>query len=76
MLKNAGPQGSTLSNHHMTTGFGPFELLTCGLLKRGWDHSPPKACFHFLFEEPSSQVLAFNSAHEYTIAKQNEGGAG
>ena len=30
--KNAGLQGSTLSNHHMTTGFSPFELPTCGLL--------------------------------------------
>ena len=41
--KSAGLQGSTLSGHHMTTGFGPFELPTCGLLQRGWDHSPPKA---------------------------------
>ena len=24
--KNAGLQGSTLSDHCMTTGFGPFEL--------------------------------------------------
>ena len=24
--KNAGLQGSTLSGHRMTTGFGPFEL--------------------------------------------------
>jgi len=46
MIKNAGLQGSTLSNHHMTTGFGPFELPTCGLLQRGRDHSPPKACFY------------------------------
>ena len=43
--KIAGLQGSTLSDHRMTTGFGPFELLTCGLLQRGQDHSPPKACF-------------------------------
>ena len=41
--KNAGLQGSTLSNYRMTTGFGPFELRTCGL-QGGWDHSPPKAC--------------------------------
>ena len=26
MLKNAGLQGSTLSSHRMTTGFGPFDL--------------------------------------------------
>ena len=38
-------QGSTLSNHRMTTGFSPFELPTCGLLQRGRDHSPLKACF-------------------------------
>ena len=33
--KNTDPQGSTFSNHHMTTGFGSFELLTCGLLIKG-----------------------------------------
>ena len=43
--KIAGLQGSTLSDHLMTTGFGPFELPACGLLQRGRDHSPPKACF-------------------------------
>ena len=32
--------------------------------------------FTFLSEEPSSRVLAFNSAYEYTIAKQNGGGVG
>ena len=42
---NTGFQGSTLSGHHMTTGFGPFELPTHGLLQKGWDHSLPKACF-------------------------------
>ena len=26
--KNGGLQGSTLSDHHMTMGLGPFELLT------------------------------------------------
>ena len=31
MLKNTGCQESTLSSPRMTTGFGPFELLT-----RGW----------------------------------------
>ena len=44
--KNAGLQGSTLSNHRMTTAFSPFELPACGLLQRGRDHSPPKACFN------------------------------
>ena len=56
--KNAGLQGSTLSDHHMTTGFCPFELPTCGLLQRGQDHSPPKACFrlhnHEFFSSLSS----------------------
>ena len=28
--KNAGLQGSTLSDHRMTTGFGPFELPSIG----------------------------------------------
>ena len=31
--KIAGLQESTLSDHCMTTGFGPFELPTCGLLR-------------------------------------------
>ena len=52
--KNAGFQGRTFSGHHMTTGFGPFEFLTCGLLQRGRDHSTPKACN--FFEEFSSQL--------------------
>ena len=30
--QNAGLQGSTLSNPRMTTGFGPFEPPTRGLL--------------------------------------------
>ena len=47
--KNTGLQGSTLSGPRMTTGFGPFELPTRGLLQKGRDHSPPKVCF----EEPS-----------------------
>ena len=33
MLKNAGLQGSNVSDHCMTTGFGPFELPTCGQLR-------------------------------------------
>ena len=48
MLRNAGLQGNTLSGHHMTTGFGTFEPLTSGLLQRGWERSPPKACFTLL----------------------------
>ena len=46
MLRNAGLQGNTLSGHHMITGFGTFEPLTSGLLQRGWERSPPKACFY------------------------------
>ena len=45
MLKNTGLQGSTLSGPCMTTGFGSFELPTCGLLQKGRDHSPPKFYF-------------------------------
>ena len=48
-IQNTGLQGSTLSGPSMTTGFGPFELPTRGLLQKGRDHSPPKVCF----EEPS-----------------------
>ena len=43
--KNTCLQGSTLSSHRMTMGFGPFELPTHGLLQKGWDHSPTKFCF-------------------------------
>ena len=52
--KNAGIQGSTISNDHMTIGFGPFELSTCGLLQRVWEHS---------------------QYYQYTVGKQNGGGA-
>ena len=45
LKKNTGLQGSTLYDHRMTTGFGPFELPTRGLLQKGWDHSPPKFSF-------------------------------
>ena len=48
---DAGHQGSSLSDPHKTTGFGPFKLPTRGPLQKGWDHSPPKACF----EEPSTR---------------------
>ena len=45
LAQNAGLARSTPSDHRMTTGFGLFELPTCGLLQRERDHSPPKACF-------------------------------
>ena len=32
LFLEAGLQGNTLSSHRMNTSFGPFELLTCGLL--------------------------------------------
>ena len=34
--KNAGLQGSTLSGHRMTTGFGLFELPTLSYYSLGW----------------------------------------
>ena len=81
MLKKiAGLQGSTLSDHRMTTGFGPFELPTCGLLQRGRVHSPPKACFiwgaHLFgwFSKDYEYTVAKQN-YEYTVAKQNGGGA-
>ena len=78
--KNAGLQGSTLSGHRMTTGFSPFELPTCGLLQRGRDHSPPKACFIWgaqLFGWLSKyyEYTVAKQNNEYTVAKQNGGGA-
>ena len=44
-IKNTGLQGSTLSDPRMTTAFGPFELPTCGLLRKEREDSPPKFCF-------------------------------
>ena len=73
--KNTGLQGSTLSGPHMTTGFGPFELPTRGLLQKGRDHSPPKVCF----EEPSfwlaHSAMGIHSAINIQITKQIGGGA-
>ena len=40
---DAGHQGSSLSDHRKTTGFGPFKLPTRSPLQKGQDHSPPKA---------------------------------
>ena len=75
MLKNTGHQGSTLSGLHMTTGFGPFELLTHGLLQKGQDHSLPKFCF----EEPSFWLahiaMGIDSAMNIQITKQIGGTA-
>ena len=62
---SVGLQRSTLSGHRMTTGFGPFELPTCGLLQTGRDHSPPKAY-------PALNWLS--QYYKYTVAKQNGGG--
>ena len=73
--KNTGLQGSTLSGPRMTTGFGPFELPTRGLLQKGWDHSLPKVCF----EEPSfwlaHSAMGIHSAINIQITKQIGGGA-
>ena len=37
--REASHQGSTLSDLSLATGFGPFNLPTCGPLPKGWDHS-------------------------------------
>ena len=70
-IKNAGLQGSTLSGHRMITGFGPFELPTIGLLQRGRDYFPPKACIYL--RSPALNWLS--QYYKYTVAKQNGGGA-
>ena len=67
LKKNAYLQGNTLSGHHMTTGLGPFELPTCGLLQRGQD-----AFFNFYLRSPAFGWLS--QRYEYTLAK-NGGGA-
>ena len=37
--REASHQGSTLSDLSLATGFGPFNLPTCGPLPKGRDHS-------------------------------------
>ena len=75
-IKSTSLQGSTLSGHcMMTTGFGPFELPTRGLLQKGRNHSPPKVCF----EKPSfwlaHSAMGIHSAVYIQITKQIGGGA-
>ena len=75
MLKNTGLQGSTLSGPCMTTGFGPFELLTRGLLQKGRDHSSPK--FYFV-RSPAFWLVQLLLRHSQSmnieIAKHIGGG--
>ena len=71
LQKNTGLQGSTLSGPRMTTGFGPFELPTRGLLQTGRDHSPPKACF----EWGAQLSVGIQTAKNILITKQIGGGA-
>ena len=77
MLKmNTGLQRSTLSGPRMTTGFGPFELPTRGLLQKGRDHSPPKVCLR----SPAliwlaHSAMGIHSAINIQISKQIGGGA-
>ena len=40
---DAGCQGSSISDHHKTTVFGFFKLLTRSPLQKGLDPSPPNA---------------------------------
>ena len=68
MLKNAGLQGSTLSSHRMTTGFGPFDLRPT--TERV---GPLPTDGLFLFKSPTLGWLS--QRYEYTVAKQNGGGA-
>jgi len=69
MLKNAGLQGNTLSSHRMTTGFGPFDLWPT--TERA---GPLPTDGLFLFER-SPALGWLSQRYEYTVAKQNGGGA-
>ena len=74
--KNTGLQGrSTLSGPRMTTGFGPFELPTHGLLQKGRDHSPPKVCFEETSFWLAHSAMGIHSAINIQITKQIGGGA-
>ena len=73
MPKDAGFQGSTLSDHCMTTGFGPFELPTCGLLYREGGTTPH---LKLVFIRGVELSVGFQSImYEHPVAKQNGGGA-
>ena len=65
LKKNTDLQGSTISGPRMTTGFGPFELPTRGLLQKGRDHSLRKVCF----EEPSFWLAKKSSVQERLPSK-------
>ena len=59
-------QGQTQSTQVLCCVFG-------GLLQRGRDHSPPKACFYL--RSPALDWLSHAQYYKYTVAKQNGGGA-
>ena len=70
--KNNALQESTLSGPCMTTGFGPFELPTCGLLRKA---APPKICFQESSFWLAHSAMGILSAINIQITKQIEGGA-
>ena len=74
--KNTGLQGSTLSGHHMTTGFGPFELPTRYLLQKGRDHSPPKVCFEEPLVGTAIAVGIHSAMNIHTTKKMGMGSMG
>ena len=62
VYSDAGHQGSSLSDHRKTTGFGPFKLPTRSPLQKGQDHSPPKA---FLEESSTWFILEYPGVLSY-----------
>ena len=45
-------------------GFGPFKLPTRGLLQKGHDHSPPKACNTIYGDKDLALYYTAHSFHE------------
>ena len=72
--KNAGLQGSSYpfrSLHDQIEVPVPLNSQPVAYLQRGRDYSPPKACFYL-----RNPALGWRSqCSEYTVTKQNGGGA-
>ena len=69
LKKSTGLQESTPSGHRMTMGFGPFELLTRGLIQKGrtyYRKGGTTPCLRLALSEEPSIWLAFTQTYEYS----------
>ena len=61
-------RGVTLSDHGMATGFGPFNLPTCGPLPKGRDHSHVESGKH-IYKIMSVLFVVFLSFIVYLFSR-------